>query len=154
MIVFTFLLRLERLSHIVWAAVSSEYLYRVLPNVDHRYNQLHQLLPPYSSTMHVTYFSVLAALAGSSDAFFRMSCPGRVVRTRLDPIVTPGRVSGHVHTISGGAAFSPSMTYEGMRASKCSSCTIKVSFPTIIHGQPALISSRKTCRTTGHPSST
>ncbi|KAH6625396.1 hypothetical protein C7974DRAFT_312264 [Boeremia exigua] len=44
---------------------------------------------------------------------------------RLDPIVAPGRVAGHVHTISGGAAFAPTMTYEGMRASKCSSCTIK-----------------------------
>ncbi|KAJ8119117.1 hypothetical protein OPT61_g28 [Boeremia exigua] len=75
--------------------------------------------------MHVISLSILAALAGSSDAFFRMSCPGRVVRTRIDPVVTPGRVAHHVHTISGGAAFAPTMTYEGMRASNCSSCTIK-----------------------------
>ncbi|KAI4690171.1 uncharacterized protein J4E84_004353 [Alternaria hordeiaustralica] len=64
-------------------------------------------------------------LAASSDAFFRMSCPGRTVRERLDPIVNPGAVSGHVHTISGGAAFKASMTYADTRASKCSSCTIK-----------------------------
>jgi hypothetical protein len=65
-------------------------------------------------------------LATSSDAFFRMSCPGRNVRERLDPIISPGAVSGHVHTISGGGGFSASMTYQDARAAKCSSCTIKV----------------------------
>jgi hypothetical protein len=54
-----------------------------------------------------------------------MSCPGRNVRERLDPIVSPGAVSGHVHTISGGAGFKASMTYADTQASKCSSCTIK-----------------------------
>ncbi|KAF2795994.1 WSC-domain-containing protein [Melanomma pulvis-pyrius CBS 109.77] len=54
-----------------------------------------------------------------------MSCPGRVARERLDPVVNPGIVSGHVHTISGGAGFGPSMTFEQARASKCSSCEIK-----------------------------
>jgi hypothetical protein len=54
-----------------------------------------------------------------------MSCPGRLVRERVDPIVAPGAVSGHVHTISGGSGFSPSMTFQDARASKCSSCTIK-----------------------------
>lgn len=67
----------------------------------------------------------LAASIAPADAFFRMSCPGRVARERLDPVVNPGKVSGHVHTISGGAGFSPSMTFEGARASKCSSCEIK-----------------------------
>ena len=67
----------------------------------------------------------LAASIAPADAFFRMSCPGRVARERLDPIVSPGMVSGHVHTISGGAGFGPSMTFEGARASKCSSCEIK-----------------------------
>lgn len=31
-----------------------------------------------------------------------MSCPGRIVTERIDPIVSPGAVSGHVHTVSGG----------------------------------------------------
>ena len=79
------------------------------------------------SNMFSTKTLLLAlGLAASSDAFFRMSCPGRTVRERLDPIVNPGAVSGHVHTISGGAAFKASMTYADTRASKCSSCTIKV----------------------------
>lgn len=76
--------------------------------------------------MQITHFSVFSALLGASEAFFRMSCPGRLVRQRLDPIINPGGVAGHVHTISGGAGFAPTMTYETMRRSNCSSCTIKV----------------------------
>ncbi|KAF2658680.1 WSC domain-containing protein, partial [Lophiostoma macrostomum CBS 122681] len=60
-----------------------------------------------------------------AKAFFRMSCYGRVVRERLDPIVSPDIVAPHVHTISGGAGFNPNMTFEDARASKCSSCEIK-----------------------------
>jgi hypothetical protein len=67
------------------------------------------------------------AMAGYSNAFFRMSCPGRVVRERIDPIVNPGAIAGHVHTVSGGAGFSMDMTYADARAAQCSSCTIKVS---------------------------
>lgn len=79
--------------------------------------------------MYTNNLLLALGLAGSfapAEAFFRMSCPGRIVRERLDPIVNPGGVSGHVHTISGGAGFSSSMTFEDARASKCSSCEIKV----------------------------
>ncbi|KAH6373254.1 hypothetical protein HBI34_087410 [Parastagonospora nodorum] len=69
--------------------------------------------------------SLALSLAGYSEAFFRMSCPGRVVRERIDPIVNPGAIAGHVHTVSGGAGFSMDMTYADARAAKCSSCTIK-----------------------------
>jgi hypothetical protein len=73
------------------------------------------------------------AFAGYSDAFFSMSCPGRIVRERLDPVVSAGKISGHVHTISGGSGFAAAMTYEDARASKCTSCPIKVS---IFHCTP------------------
>lgn len=69
------------------------------------------------------------AMAGYSDASFRMSCPGRVVRERVDPIVNPGAIAGHVHTVSGGAGFAMDMAYADARASQCSSCTIKVHLP-------------------------
>lgn len=78
--------------------------------------------------MHINSLAFALGLVGSiapADAFFRMSCPGRLVRERLDPIVSPGAVSGHVHTISGGSAFGPSMTFQQARAAKCSSCEIK-----------------------------
>jgi hypothetical protein len=93
------------------------------------------------------------ALAGSSDAFFRMSCPGRVVRDRIDPIVAPGKIAGHVHTISGGSGFKAEMTYADARASKCSSCEIKVSYD-LSCSKYMLTLRRKTCPTTGRPLST
>ncbi|KAF2225976.1 hypothetical protein BDZ85DRAFT_193191, partial [Elsinoe ampelina] len=67
----------------------------------------------------------LAALAAPVDAFWRMSCPGRIMTSRMDPIVNPGAISGHVHTISGGNAFNYSMTYADTQKSTCSSCPIK-----------------------------
>ncbi|ORX99400.1 hypothetical protein BCR34DRAFT_495426 [Clohesyomyces aquaticus] len=70
-------------------------------------------------------FLALASSIAPAAAFFRMSCPGRLVRERIDPIVNPGAVAGHVHTISGGSAFGPSMTFQQARAAKCSSCEIK-----------------------------
>jgi hypothetical protein len=75
---------------------------------------------------YYTKLYMALAMAGYSDAFFRMSCPGRIARERLDPIVNPGKIAGHVHTISGGSGFSADMTFQDARASKCSSCTIKV----------------------------
>ncbi|KAF2470030.1 WSC-domain-containing protein [Lindgomyces ingoldianus] len=78
--------------------------------------------------MYINNLALALGLAGSiapASAFFRMSCPGRLVRERIDPIVNPGAVGGHVHTISGGSAFGPSMTFQQARAAKCSSCEIK-----------------------------
>jgi hypothetical protein len=72
--------------------------------------------------------ALVSLLAGTSDAFWRMSCPGRVLRERADPIVNPGGVAGHLHTISGGNGFGFSMDYDQARASQCSSCTIKQDF--------------------------
>lgn len=53
-----------------------------------------------SSGFSASALSILA-LASSASAFWRMPCPGRVATERLDPIVSPGKVAGHVHTISG-----------------------------------------------------
>ncbi|KAH7380266.1 hypothetical protein DE146DRAFT_289970 [Phaeosphaeria sp. MPI-PUGE-AT-0046c] len=73
------------------------------------------------------YSGLFLALAyvGFANAYFSMKCAGRIVRERLDPIVNPGRVAGHVHTISGGSGFSANMTFEDARASTCSSCPPK-----------------------------
>ncbi|KAN0087269.1 protein of unknown function (DUF1996) domain containing protein [Elaphomyces granulatus] len=59
------------------------------------------------------------------SAFWRMPCPGRLVTERADPIVDPGQVSGHVHSIAGGSGFTFTMDYAQARSSKCSSCPIK-----------------------------
>ncbi|KAI5271288.1 hypothetical protein E4T47_05393 [Aureobasidium subglaciale] len=67
----------------------------------------------------------ILALASSASAFWRMPCPGRISTERLDPIVAPGGVSGHVHTISGSNGFKAEMTYADARGGACSSCPIK-----------------------------
>lgn len=76
----------------------------------------------YTSTK---VLGLAAALAAPAAAFFRMPCPGRIVTERADPIISPGAISGHVHTISGGNGFKFDMTYADTQASDCSSCPIK-----------------------------
>jgi hypothetical protein len=43
---------------------------------------------------------------------------------RADPIVNPGAVSGHLHTIMGGNGFDFTMDYNSTQESTCSSCTV------------------------------
>ena len=69
--------------------------------------------------------SSLAAFAAPAQAFWRMPCPGRLMTERVDPIVNPGTMSGHVHTIAGGNGFNINMDYNDTQASGCSSCPIQ-----------------------------
>lgn len=62
--------------------------------------------------------------SGKAAAFFIMPCSKPVVVERADPIVNPGALSGHVHTIMGGNGFDFSMTYEQARAATCSTCKV------------------------------
>ncbi|KAI9724661.1 MAG: hypothetical protein M1828_003530 [Chrysothrix sp. TS-e1954] len=54
-----------------------------------------------------------------------MPCPSRLISERADPLISPGQISGHVHTISGGNAFALNLDYAEARNSTCSSCPIK-----------------------------
>ncbi|GJN94687.1 hypothetical protein Rhopal_007778-T1 [Rhodotorula paludigena] len=58
-------------------------------------------------------------------AFFRLPCDNVLVHERADPIVSPGKVAGHAHTVSGGSGFSLNSTYDDLRASECTSCRAK-----------------------------
>ncbi|KAA8642019.1 hypothetical protein EYZ11_003950 [Aspergillus tanneri] len=77
------------------------------------------------STLNKAPLGLLALFATSTDAFWRMMCPSRLVQERADPIINPGAVASHVHTISGGNGFALSMDYDKARSSDCSSCPIK-----------------------------
>ncbi|TGO48765.1 hypothetical protein BCON_0230g00080 [Botryotinia convoluta] len=57
-------------------------------------------------------------------AFWRLPCQNPIVVQRSDPVVSPGSVSGHVHTIMGGNGFGFSMNYASTQASTCTSCTV------------------------------
>jgi hypothetical protein len=43
---------------------------------------------------------------------------------RVDPIISPGQVSSHVHKISGGSNININSTYESMQESACTSCQV------------------------------
>lgn len=47
--------------------------------------------------------AVSAGLIGGAHAFWRMECPGRVGVARIDPIVDPGTISKHAHSIHGSS---------------------------------------------------
>ena len=38
---------------------------------------------------------------GFVDAFWRLQCFGIVAEAQIDPIVSPGKISSHVHTVKG-----------------------------------------------------
>ncbi|KAK3201024.1 hypothetical protein GRF29_213g699842 [Pseudopithomyces chartarum] len=69
-----------------------------------------------------TFSAAAAILSGTADAFWRMECHSRSGLARLDPIVTPGKISSHAHAIHGGGNFGMSSSYEDLRASECTSC--------------------------------
>jgi hypothetical protein len=56
---------------------------------------------------NMQYKNVIAALAlasvGGVDAFFRINC-AKIQVGRVDPIVNPGALAAHCHTISGGSS--------------------------------------------------
>lgn len=72
---------------------------------------------------------LVAAFAVSpAAAFWRLPCKSPIVVERSDPIVQPGQVSNHLHTIMGGNAFDFSMTYNDTQKSTCTSCTVAGDF--------------------------
>jgi hypothetical protein len=51
--------------------------------------------------MIVTLLALGLLFVPSSHAFFRLPCAKPVLNARVDPIVSPGKPSGHAHTIMG-----------------------------------------------------
>ncbi|KAG8881117.1 hypothetical protein FRB97_000169 [Tulasnella sp. 331] len=78
-------------------------------------------------------FSMLVASAtiGAVNAFFKVQCSLPIVQEMIDPIINPGAVSGHLHTVHGGNNFGmdlrnvpTSRTYDTARESSCTSCQV------------------------------
>ncbi|KAF2198806.1 hypothetical protein GQ43DRAFT_143125 [Delitschia confertaspora ATCC 74209] len=71
-----------------------------------------------------TFAAVLAAITGTIEAFWRMECHSRTGLARIDPIVEPGIVSSHAHTVHGGSNFGMDVTYDDLMDSDCTSCRV------------------------------
>lgn len=69
-----------------------------------------------------TLSAAVAVLSGAADAFWRMECHSRSGLARIDPIVTPGKISSHAHVVHGGGNFGISSGYKELRESTCTSC--------------------------------
>ncbi|KAJ4233264.1 hypothetical protein FSOLCH5_010121 [Fusarium solani] len=68
--------------------------------------------------------AVSAGLIGGAHAFWRMECPGRVGLARLDPIIDPGKISMHAHSIHGSSGFSETSNTEELLNGDCTSCRV------------------------------
>ncbi|KAJ5586753.1 uncharacterized protein N7459_002518 [Penicillium hispanicum] len=73
------------------------------------------------TTILVACLSVFPAL---TNAFWRLPCRGRTGLVQLDPIVDPGKISSHVHTVHGGGNFGMSSDMQTLRESNCTSCAV------------------------------
>lgn len=79
----------------------------------------------------IQLFSALASTAAAYSATKRSFAvnhfygDGPLVSGRMDPIISPGGPSGHVHTIQGGNAFAVTMTDQQALASTCTSSLVK-----------------------------
>ncbi|KAH6893155.1 hypothetical protein B0T10DRAFT_559155 [Thelonectria olida] len=68
--------------------------------------------------------AISAGLIGGAHAFWRMECPGRVGLARIDPIVDPGKISKHAHSIHGSSGFAETVTSEDLVNGDCTSCRV------------------------------
>ncbi|VDC06984.1 unnamed protein product [Peniophora sp. CBMAI 1063] len=72
----------------------------------------------------LTSVSLLALLAGSAQAFWRLPCNKPVVNGLIDPIVSPGKANSHSHTIMGANGINLDSTYDELVASDCTTCKV------------------------------
>ncbi|CAK7199240.1 hypothetical protein SEUCBS139899_001914 [Sporothrix eucalyptigena] len=68
--------------------------------------------------------AIAATAVLPTAAFWRMECRGVAGYYRIDPLVSPGEASGHLHAIMGSGGFSESATYADITASNCTSCLV------------------------------
>ena len=70
---------------------------------------------------------LVAALAAraNADAFFTIGMGMPVALERVDPLLSAGQVSNHVHSVIGGNAFQASMDFSTTQKSTCSTNPVK-----------------------------
>ncbi len=68
--------------------------------------------------------TTVAAKDGRTFAVLHFQGNGPLTEGRSDPIVSPGKVSSHVHTVQGGNGFSNTATGASMLKSTCSTAKI------------------------------
>ncbi|RDW93055.1 DUF1996 domain-containing protein [Aspergillus mulundensis] len=80
---------------------------------------------PSKMRLNTSLVASLAAFLGVADAFWRLPCRGRSGLARMDPLVSPGEASYHVHTIHGSKGFGLDADMESLLGGSCTSCEVK-----------------------------
>ncbi|OCF34157.1 hypothetical protein I316_04107 [Kwoniella heveanensis BCC8398] len=83
---------------------------------------MHLILLPLWLTLVNLSLSVQAWV----DPFFVVQHGPSLITGRLDPVVSPGGVSSHVHAIIGTSSFQPTYTYENSMAGRCTTANVAV----------------------------
>ncbi|KAI9462050.1 hypothetical protein F5148DRAFT_236708 [Russula earlei] len=73
-------------------------------------------------SVHLKAFWLGLLLIASANAFWRLPCTKPVLNARVDPIVNPGKASGHAHTIM---AIGFGTTFADLRNSECTTCRVR-----------------------------
>ncbi|KAL8673984.1 MAG: hypothetical protein Q9168_001627 [Polycauliona sp. 1 TL-2023] len=80
-----------------------------------------------STSFNAQAFALLAAsvtsVCAQRDYYFNFGV-STLVRERLDPLLNPGAVSGHVHSILGGNAFAATMDFDTTQTSTCTTTEV------------------------------
>ena len=69
--------------------------------------------------------SLAAPIAAQDGPYFTLGSGMPVVLDRLDPLLSAGKVSNHVHSVVGGNGFAPSMNFAQTQKSTCSTIAVK-----------------------------
>ncbi|KAF4618056.1 hypothetical protein G7Y89_g14992 [Cudoniella acicularis] len=77
----------------------------------------------FSNSMALRALPVIS-FGVSVNAFWRMPCRARSGLARMDPLVSVGTTSGHVHAIHGSSGFSETADTSALLAGECTSCQV------------------------------
>jgi hypothetical protein len=76
------------------------------------------------SFFRFVHVALVLGLAAQSNAYWVLGCGKPIAIERLDPIVSPGTISSHAHSIMGGNAFDWVLDYNKTQTSNCTTCGV------------------------------
>jgi hypothetical protein len=77
------------------------------------------------STILLALVTTVTAKDGRTFAVLRFYGNGPLMNGRVDPVVSPGRLSSHVHTVMGASGFGFNSTGVSLRNSTCTNSLLK-----------------------------
>jgi hypothetical protein len=83
-------------------------------------------------------FLLVILLTPTSYAFWIFD-HGPLVQDRVDPILTPGGVGPHVHTIIGASNFRPTLDISTMSTSNCSTAPVQADMRQVTYGSLSMV---------------